>query len=57
MKLIDAYGRMKMSKQKWAQSEKEEISELLNTIPLKDSACVLDLGCGTGRHSIELAEN
>ncbi len=55
--LKEAYSRMQIKNHAWAGGEKEEIdfvlakaSMLKNTI--KD---IIDFGCGTGRHSIELA--
>jgi SAM-dependent methyltransferase len=32
-----------------------EVEKVVSLLQLKSGACVLDLGCGTGRHSLELA--
>lgn len=53
-KLKDAYGRMKMSKHRWASYEKEEIDEILKNIKMRENSLVFDAGCGEGRHSLEL---
>lgn len=53
-KLKDAYGRMKMTKHKWASHEKEEIDSILNIVRCSKNDLVYDFGCGTGRHSLEL---
>lgn len=53
-KLKDAYGRMKMSKHKWASHEKEELDEIFKSINISENAHIFDVGCGEGRHSLEL---
>lgn len=55
-KLIDAYSRMRMQKQPWAQYPKEEISEILQLVDIPRRAKILDVGCGKGRHSLTLGE-
>lgn len=56
--LREAYSRMQMKDQKWASGEKAEIDYILSRASLLKDAIrdVIDFGCGTGRHSIELAE-
>ena len=55
-KLKQAYNRMKMNSHSWTKGTINEIDAILAQIDLKDNASVLDLGCGIGRHSIELAK-
>ena len=55
-KLQQAYSRMKMNAHSWTKGTVNEIDAILNRIDLKDGANILDLGCGIGRHSIELAK-
>lgn len=54
--LNDAYGRMDMQNQKWTSSTKHEIDHILSATGTQAPASVLDLGCGVGRHTIELAK-
>ena len=42
--------------QRWMSHTKEEIDYILNKIHLADSSLIYDIGCGIGRHSIELAQ-
>ena len=44
-----------MNAHSWTKGTVNEIDAILNRIDLKDGANILDLGCGIGRHSIELA--
>lgn len=53
--LNNAYSKMEMKTQKWASYAKEEIDALFARGLIKKGDRVLDLGCGTGRHAIELA--
>ena len=53
--LNSAYSKMEMKSQKWASHTKEEIDALFAQGWIKKGDRVLDLGCGTGRHAIELA--
>lgn len=54
--LEDAYSRMQMSEQAWTKYTSKEIDYISNIIPFNENTKVLDLGCGQGRHSIELAK-
>ena len=52
----NAYNRMDLNpiRHRWMSHEKEEIDYILNRVPLKKDATIFDIGCGKGRHSIEL---
>lgn len=52
----DAYSKMDMRSQKWAAFAKEEIDVLFACGWIKSGDKVLDMGCGIGRHAIELAK-
>ena len=54
--LNDAYSKMNMASQKWAAFAKEEVEQLFSRGCVKSGDIVLDLGCGIGRHAIELAK-
>lgn len=51
----DAYGRMDVQNHHWTKSTTHEIDYVTKVANLKERASVLDLGCGIGRHTIELA--
>lgn len=53
--LDDAYSRMDMSNHPWTKYAPEEVDYVVDHANLKPGDRVLDLGCGQGRHSIELA--
>lgn len=53
--LEDAYSRMPMSEQPWTKCTSHEIDTILREIPIGKGSRLLDLGCGEGRHSIELS--
>ena len=52
--LIEAYSRMS-SDQAWMRGTSREIDELLGIYDKREGE-ILDIGCGRGRHSIELAK-
>ena len=52
--LRDAYSRMNVFEHKWTKGTSNEVSFI--THYLKEKSSVLDLGCGTGRHAVELAK-
>ena len=54
--LKEAYSRMDMPVQPWTRGTKNEIDFIANHIELNKDISVLDLGCGQGRHSIEIAK-
>ena len=51
--LIDAYSRMKMPEQNWTKHTANEIDFIEKYIPSKETK-IIDIGCGIGRHSLEL---
>ncbi len=53
--LEDAYSRMDMSHQPWTKYAPEEVDFVVEHAEIKPGNRVLDLGCGQGRHSIELS--
>ena len=53
--LNDAYSRMDLSHQPWAQGTKKEINYIESLLGIEKGNSILDIGCGQGRHSIELA--
>ena len=53
--LEDAYSRMEMNNQGWTRHTPDEISFIEKTCCLSKECDILDMGCGQGRHSIELA--
>ena len=53
--LRDAYSRMDVTRQGWTRYAQEEIATLFDRGWVKQGASVLDLGCGIGRHVLELA--
>lgn len=52
-KLKDAYSRMSMENHGWTKNQVSEIDFILK---YGESNSILDLGCGQGRHVIELAK-
>ncbi len=53
--LEDAYSRMEMQSQPWARHTFHEIDFVIDKVLLDKKSAILDMGCGQGRHSIELA--
>ena len=53
--LEDAYSRMDMSHHPWTKYAPEEVDYVVKHAEIKPGSRVLDLGCGQGRHSIELS--
>lgn len=53
--LEDAYSRMEMNTQAWTKHTAAEIDFIEKVCQLNINNRILDLGCGQGRHSIELA--
>lgn len=54
--LEDAYSRMEMKNQAWTRHTSDEIDFIERTCNLQKESEILDMGCGQGRHSIELAK-
>ena len=55
VQLKDAYSRMSMPQQAWAKGTKNEVDFILSKIVTTSANCILDIGCGQGRHSLEFA--
>lgn len=53
--LQDAYSRMPMRSQRWAAYAADEVEYLFSRDVIHPGDRVLDLGCGNGRHAVELA--
>ena len=53
--LEDAYSRMEMQFQPWTRHTSQEVDFIIEHTSLKKGNVILDMGCGQGRHSIELA--
>ena len=54
--LKDAYSRMRIKKHRWAQYSKSEVNYILSKTNIATNCNILDMGCGIGRHSVELAK-
>ena len=52
--LREAYGRMEMDRQPWASHTGKEVDFIESVVDLRGLK-VLDMGCGIGRHSLEIA--
>lgn len=53
--LNDAYSRMDMEAQAWTKGTSQEVDVIERLLGLQPGCSILDVGCGQGRHSIELA--
>lgn len=54
--LEDAYSRMDMNNHAWTRYTNDEINFIITETNLKKGDRILDLGCGQGRHAIEIAK-
>lgn len=54
--LQEAYSRMNMPEQKWTKGTVAEIDYVLQNASVSADSRILDIGCGQGRHTIELAK-
>ncbi|MDD6891288.1 MAG: bifunctional N-acetyltransferase/class I SAM-dependent methyltransferase [Bacteroidales bacterium] len=54
--LNDAYSRMDMSNQSWAKGTVAEVDFVEQALNIQKGSTLLDIGCGQGRHCIELAK-
>ena len=55
-KLQDAYSRMNMPEQKWTRGTSNEVDYILEMGNVNPESKILDIGCGQGRHSLELSK-
>lgn len=53
--LKDAYSRMDMPVQPWTKGTGNEVDFILSHVNLQSTSKILDLGCGQGRHSLNLS--
>ena len=54
--VYQAYSKMNPKKQNWMKHSSEEVDYIINKTKLSSTDFVYDLGCGIGRHSLELAK-
>lgn len=54
--LKDAYSRMDMPALPWTKGTKNEVDFILSQTGISPESKILDLGCGQGRHCLELAK-
>lgn len=52
--LEDAYSRMEMNSQGWTRHTPHEVDFIKDACQITPESNILDMGCGLGRHSIEL---
>ena len=54
----NAYSKMNLDEgnQKWMKNTKSEVEYILERVDIKKDSTIVDFGCGTGRHIIELAK-
>lgn len=53
--LNDAYSRMDMESQPWTKGTPKEVDVIESLLGMQPESTILDIGCGQGRHSMELA--
>lgn len=51
-----AYGRMRKKTQQWTKGHAKECNYILEKLNINKPINIIDIGCGIGRHSIELAK-
>lgn len=56
LRLQEIYSRMDMPRQPWTRGTGNEVDYILNVCKVDSTSKILDMGCGQGRHSIELAK-
>lgn len=54
--LKDAYERMDMDAQGWTKGTSSEVSFIIGHTQATPQSSILDIGCGQGRHVVELAK-
>lgn len=54
--LNDAYSRMNFDSHLWTKGTRNEIDTIIELTGITETDTIIDLGCGQGRHSIELAK-
>lgn len=54
--LNDAYSRMEMENQPWTKGTTKEVDFIESVLNIPKGGTILDVGCGMGRHSMELAK-
>ncbi len=54
--LNEVYSRMVMSQQPWTKGTINEVDFIISNLHNKEIKSILDVGCGHGRHAIELSK-